>query len=260
METIRIDRSENGVATITLNRPEQANSLNTKMATELLRAIPELRADVSVGAVVLTGAGRLFCAGGDLVSLRMEAATAPEAKRFLEICHEFLLSMVQMEKPVVAAINGHAYGAGFNLALAADLLVASEEAEFCQAFVRVGAVPDLGGAYFLPQLVGMQRAKELILLARPIKAAEAREMGLVNRVVPAQDVLTVAQEMAATLANGPRWTIGVIKKMLHSGANTDLKGLLDLEANLQAVIFQSDEFREGCQAFSEKRPPNWPRR
>ncbi len=244
-----------GVTTLTLNRPDRLNALTTESGRDLEAALTEVRDDPSVGAVVLTGAGRAFCAGGDLKTLGVLADAPMAARELLLGLHRAVLAMTDLEKPVVAAVNGDAAGAGFNLALAADLIVASTEARFIEAFVRIGLVPDMGGAFFLPRLVGPHRAKEWILLGDTVPAAQAHRLGVVNRLAAPDAVLPAARELAARLAAGPRRAIGLAKQMVNRAATGDLRAALDHEAQAQPLMFQTADFREGARAFAEKRPP-----
>lgn len=247
---------DGGVAAITLNRPQALNALNVALGRELLRAFEWVRSEPSVRAVVLTGAGRAFSAGGDLRDLQAAAGT-PEGRDFVAGVGRITLAMATLEKPVIAAVNGVAAGAGFNLALAADLILAADTAKFTQAFVRVGLLPDAGGCYFLPRAVGMAKAKELIFTGDTIDAAEAERLGLINRVVPAGELMAEAMKLARRLAAGPSRAIGMAKAVLHRGAGASLPDVIDMEATAQGLLMYTADHREGVAAFLEKREPRF---
>lgn len=252
-ETILFD-STGGVATITLNRPDAFNALNAKMAFELQDAIAEIARDGGIRAVVLTGAGRAFCSGQDLRDFEMVTDPAREVREALMLRYgPLMLAMRALPKPIVGAINGVAAGAGMSLALATDLRVAADNAFFTQAFSKIGLVPDAGSNYFLPRLVGVARAMELAWTSRRVNAEEAGQIGLVNRVVPAESLMSEANALAESLANGPALAIALTKRALLQGAAASLAETLSLEAELQAECIVSEDFREGVQAFLEKR-------
>jgi 2-(1,2-epoxy-1,2-dihydrophenyl)acetyl-CoA isomerase len=240
---------EGPVLTLTLRRPERLNSLDAPLLGALGEAMAEARQDDSIRAVVLTGSGRGFSAGADLTEGPHEDVRRRLSLRYAPIVH----AMREMEKPVVAAVNGVAAGAGLSLALAADLRLAGESASFLLAFARIGLVPDAGATFFLPRLVGLGRAMELALLADQIDAAEALRIGLVNRVVPDADLATAARELAGRLARGP-FSLRLIKRALNQSLTSDLTSQLQREEDLQGLAVGSADFREGIRAFSEKRP------
>jgi len=249
---------EGGVLTLTLNRPERLNSLDDALLEALLSGLRTAREDASVRAVVITGAGRGFCAGADLVqsALRSGAGVSSGAavRAHLQEHYAPLITGIrELEKPVVAAVNGVAAGAGMSLALACDLRIAAESASFLQAFVRIGLVPDAGSTYFLPRLVGMARAMELAMLGERIPAAEALAVGLVNRVVPDASLASAAAELAGRLAEGPR-SLGLIKRALYLSSESDLRTQMAHEEDLQALAAGTADFAEGVAAFLEKRP------
>jgi 2-(1,2-epoxy-1,2-dihydrophenyl)acetyl-CoA isomerase len=253
-ETVLFD-NEGGVATITLNRPDAFNALNAKMAFELQDAFAEIARNSDIRAVILTGAGRAFCSGQDLRD-HQSGVTDPvrEVREALMLRYgPLVLAMRALPKPVVGAINGVAAGAGMSLALATDLRIAADNASFTQAFSKIGLVPDAGSNYFLPRLVGVARAMELALTSRRVSAEEAAQIGLVNRVVPADTLSTEAKTLAASLANGPALAIALTKRALLEGARSSLTEVLSLEAELQGQCIVSEDFREGVQAFLEKR-------
>lgn len=259
-ETLHLDRdAETGVATLTLDRPPR-NAMDRQLVDELAAALDAVRADEAVKAVVLTGAGKAFCAGGDLKVLADELADPEAARAFMRACHRCILSIAEMEKPVVAAVNGDAAGAGWSIALACDLIVAASEARFIMAFVRVGLVPDLGGAWQLTQLVGQHKAREWMMLGDIVTAADAERFGVVNRVVAADAVLPAAQGLAAQLAAGPARSLALMKGMVSRYGSLSLRDALDDEAEAQAIAAQTGDFREGVKAFQEKRTPVFKRK
>ena len=255
LETMHLERdSATGVALLTLDRPPR-NALDRQMAEELEIVLRAIADDEAVRALVLTGEGTAFCAGGDLKQLGEELADPEAGRSFLQACHRSVLAISEMEKPVIAAVNGDAAGAGWSIALACDLIVAATSARFIMAFVHVGLVPDLGGAWQLTQLVGQHKAREWMMLGDVVTAAEAERFGVVNQVVDAQDVLPTAQEQAERLAAGPRQALALMKGMVARYAWLPLAAALDDEAEAQATASQTEDFQEGVAAFKEKRPP-----
>ena len=255
-ETLLYDVTDH-VARITLNRPRALNALNAALKTELATAIARAANDPAVRAVLLTGAGRSFCAGGDIKE--MNPAAGPEAtKRKLDaILGSVLAPLATLKKPVIAAVNGHAVGAGFNLALACDMIVAADTAVFSQIFVRVGLVPDSGGLYFLTRVVGLNRAKELCFTGRDVSAAEAAQMGFVNRVVPAAELMDAAHALAAELARGPAIALALTKTALNLSSTASLAEMLELEGLAQAIAASTHEHKEGLAAFAARRRPDF---
>jgi 2-(1,2-epoxy-1,2-dihydrophenyl)acetyl-CoA isomerase len=247
-----------GIATVTLNRPDVLNSFNAEMRRELTAAFAEIQGDSTVRAVILTANGRGFCAGQDLRE-RLDAYDTGQAPVLGETLRReynpLILAMRRLPKPIVGAINGVAAGAGCSLALACDLRVASEQASFLEAFVRIGLVPDSGSSFFLPRLIGMARAAEMMFLADPMPAAQALELGLVNRVVPADQLQPAARELALRLAQLPTRAIGQAKRQLNLALSAGLEAVLDEEADGQAMASQTGDHVEGVKAFLEKRPP-----
>ncbi len=255
-ETLVYDVAE-GVATVTLNRPDVLNAFSIPMQRELAAVVLRLADDNAVRAVVLTGAGRAFCAGGDIGE--MEGAADPTPLESRNKLHRMLTSvlmpLVQLEKPVIAAVNGAAVGAGMNLALAADIIVAAQHARFSQVFVKVGLVPDTGGLYLLTRLIGMNRAKELCFTGRMLDASEALHMGLVNQVVAAPELMPRAQALARELAAGATAAIGLTKSLLNMAPTATLAEMAEFESYALAVVLATEDHREGIRAFREKRAP-----
>jgi 2-(1,2-epoxy-1,2-dihydrophenyl)acetyl-CoA isomerase len=258
-DTLQLDTRE-GVHTITLNNPERLNALSHQMLQELIEAFRGAERDDEVKAVVLTGAGRAFSSGADLRDFH-EETDALGQKRMGDVSDELrslvnplVLRLRSLEKPVLAAVNGVAAGAGMSLALAADIRYAAESASFLQAFVRIGLVPDGGSFYFLPRLVGPAKAVELAWTGDAVSATVALELGLVNRVLPDTQLLAATQELAARLAQGPLKTLGLIKRGMHQAHELGLERVLEMETYYQQVASQGADFYEGVAAFKEKRP------
>jgi 2-(1,2-epoxy-1,2-dihydrophenyl)acetyl-CoA isomerase len=255
--TVLVDvEAATGVATVTLNRPDALNSLTVPMKRELLAAFRRLDREASVRAVILTGAGRAFCAGQDLRE-RLEPDAAPLGEEVRERYNPIVRAMRGSPKPIVGAINGVAAGAGASLALACDIRIAAEGASFALAFGRVGLVPDSGATWFLPRLVGDARAAEMALLNEPVSAADAARIGLIGRVVPADQLLPEAQAIAARLAAGAPKAIALTKRALATTWDRDLDAALEYEAHIQDLAGRTADHREGMSAFLEKRPPNF---
>jgi 2-(1,2-epoxy-1,2-dihydrophenyl)acetyl-CoA isomerase len=245
-----------GVGTITLNRPEALNALTVPMKQELLAAFRRVEREKAIRAVLLTGAGRAFCAGQDLRE-RLEPDAEPLGVEVRERYNPIVRAMRSLPKPIVGAINGVAAGAGASLAMACDIRVASDAASFALAFGRVGLVPDSGATWFLPRLVGATRAAELALLNDPVSAADALRIGLVGRVVPAADLATEARAVAERLAAGAPRAIALTKRALNAAWDHDLEAALEYEAHLQDLAGRTKDHAEGMAAFMEKRAPRF---
>jgi 2-(1,2-epoxy-1,2-dihydrophenyl)acetyl-CoA isomerase len=246
-----------GVGTITLNRPAVLNAINPQMIAELQQVLEAVREDGEVRAVVLTGAGRGFCSGADLRARpRVQPGEAAQAggERLRRTYNPLILAIRTIEKPFIAAVNGVAAGAGCNLALACDIVLASEEARFGNVFVRIGLIPDCGGHFFLPRLVGFHKAAELMFTGDLIDAREAERLGLINRVLPAAELPRYSRDLAERLARGPTRAIGLCKRTLNVGLVADLATVLEAEAEGQGLASQTEDHWEGVQAFLEKRP------
>src|SRR2546422_1532555 len=245
------------IATITLNRPDARNALDMAMRRELVTALDEIEADPEARVVVLTGAGGHFCAGGDVKLMRDRRHTAAEGRARVALLNRLVLRLVDFPRPTIAMVDGFAVGAGCNLALCCDLVVASDRARFGEVFGKIGLVPDGGGTWLLPRLVGLARAKELIFTADIVEAAEAQRIGLVNRVVKAADLSTATRRIAERIAAGPPLALRVAKQMVNRAATSDLASALDAEAGAQAIAITSDDHQEGLAAFFEKRAPRF---
>jgi 2-(1,2-epoxy-1,2-dihydrophenyl)acetyl-CoA isomerase len=259
MEQITVER-DGAVSRITLNRPDKLNALTQVMSDELVEAFGEARDDDDVRAVLLTGAGRGFCAGQDLTEFGDAYRTGgrPDIEEHLErTYHRLIPVMVELPKPVVCAVNGVAAGAGLSLTVACDIRIASDTARFTQAFVKIGLVPDSGGTWLLPRVVGYAKALELSLTGEVIDAAAAMDIGLVSRVVPAEDLDRASGELAATLATLPTSAIGEAKSLFRGSLSADLDSALRAEAVAQARMGQTKDHLEGVMAFAEKRDPRF---
>jgi 2-(1,2-epoxy-1,2-dihydrophenyl)acetyl-CoA isomerase len=248
-----------GVMSITLNRPDVLNSFNGQMARELRGALEDARADKTVRAVLITGAGRAFCAGQDLSDVPVSAAgEALDLGAMVRATYNPVIKSIRkLELPVVCAVNGVAAGAGANLAIACDIVLAAENASFIQSFAKVGLIPDSGGTFFLPRIVGLPRATALMMTAEKIDARRAYEIGMVYRVCPADSLQQEAMTLAAELAAMPTRGLGLTKRALNESMANDLEAQLDLEADLQREAGRTRDFVEGVSAFLEKRKPNF---
>ena len=250
----------NGVATITLNRPERLNALTFEVYRELTDTFAELRNDDSVRVVVITGAGRAFCSGGDVHDIIGElfSRDMEGLLEFTRMTCELVRNIRELPKPVIASLNGTTAGAGACIALASDIRVASEEAKIAFLFVKVGlSGADMGAAYLLPRLVGLAKATELLYTGDFISASEAERIGLYNRVVPASELAGVTQELAERLARGPAFALAKTKEMLNRELNMDLESALECEAQAQAICMQHPDYREAYEAFVAKRDPKF---
>lgn len=249
-------RVHDGVATITLNRPEARNALSDAMKHELAEALPAAAADPAVHALVLTGAGGVFCAGGDLRGMeQMRATMTVERWRDrMRSLHPLIQALVGFDKPLVAAVDGAAYGAGFSIALTADFVLASPRARFCLSFMRVGLVPDFAAMYTLPRVVGVQRAKELMLSAREVAADEALRLGIAMEVVPGDGLLARAQELARSFAGASPLAVSLVKNEVGASLASDLRTLLASEADHQALCFETEAHRSAVRRFLAKEP------
>jgi len=256
---------QGGVATLTLNRPEARNALTTGLFLEMERVLLEVEKDDAVRAVVLTGAGRSFSAGADLKPVSKEERRRSEAPSFpgdaggniLERGNRCILRLRELAKPVLGSINGDAVGIGCSLALATDLRIASDAARFGVVFSRIGLAPDGGASHLLRELVGTAKALELLFTGDLIDAGEALRLGLVNRVVPPDDLADATRELAERLARGPTLAYGAAKAAVHASADLPFEALLDFEARNQRVVSRSDDVKEGIRSFLERRKPEF---
>lgn len=257
-ENILLFEKKDGYAVITMNRPDKLNAFNDELTFKLQDALKEAEKDPDVRAVVLTGAGRGFCSGQDLQNRDFSDNTAARPSLGDSIRRRYnpiVLKLRRMEKPIIAAVNGVAAGAGASLAFACDLRIVADNATFVQSFTKVGLVPDSGATFVLPRLIGLTKAYELMISADKIDAAKAMDLGLVNKVVPLGQLMPEALEMAAKLAKGPTKAFGLTKRAVNKAIFPDLEELLEYEAHLQEIAGRSDDFQEGVKAFIEKRQP-----
>ena len=245
-----------GVGTITLDRPDALNSLDATLKAELLATLREAGRDGSVRVVIVTGAGRAFCAGQDLKE-RLAPDPTPLEVEVRERFNPIVLAMRSLPKPIIAAVNGVAAGAGASLAFAADLRIAAEGASFILAFGRIGLVPDSGASWFLPRLVGAAHAAELLYLADPMPAEEALRIGLVSQVVPAEALMDHARTLAAKVAQGSPTALALTKRALDRSLEVGLAEALDHEASLQGIAGRTADHAEGLAAFVDRRPPRF---
>ena len=257
-ENILINDSQ-GILTITLNRPEKLNAFIGHMRRDLAEALEHAGSDRSVRVVVITGAGRAFCAGGDVefMAQLMERHDTEEFARILGAGRRVIMAIRQMTKPVIAAVNGTAAGAGCNLAFACDLRIASTDASFTQSFIKVGLNPDWGGTFFLPRLVTPNKACELFFLGETIKAEEAERLNLVNQVVRPDDLESATLQLAERLRAAPPIALAAAKQAVYTSEAHSLEEMLRYETEAQLRCFESDDGHEGVRAFLEKREPHF---
>ena len=257
-ETILYE-TQDGVARITLNDPERLNPITRPMLREIRIALGQIEEDETVRGLVLTGAGRGFCSGQDLTEAVIQTGNPAEtvARSLDEFYHPMIDALRALRVPTIAAVNGIAAGAGANIALHCDLVIAAQSASFVEAFTRIGLVPDCGGTWLLPRLVGEARARALMLLAEPLSAEEAVAWGLIYRAAPDESFAEEVRALAARLAKGPTRAYTMIREALESGASHGLSAQLDVERELQAAAAGSADFREGVAAFREKRTPRF---
>ena len=251
-----LEKIENGVATLTLNRPDSLNAFSSEQQEMLREALPRLGTDPSVGVIVITGAGRAFCAGGDVKSMGQRNQMPYEARvEAIRTMHLLPQIMRTVPKVIIGMINGPAFGAGLGLAMACDLRIAGRSAKFGTAFGKIGYSGDFGGSWFLTQLVGTQMARELYFLGDSFDAERAEKIGLVSRVVDDADLLSETMVLARRIAEGPRVAYGYMKRNLHAAESESLVTVLEMEAVHQARTAQTDDHREARTAFIEKRRP-----
>ncbi len=248
---------ENKIAYISLNRPDVFNSFNREMALSLQNILDDCESNVEVRAMVLTGNGKAFCAGQDL-----KEVTSPELnpgfKKILEEHYNPIISRIRnIKKPIIAAVNGVAAGAGANIALACDVVVAHEHVSFIQAFSKIGLIPDSAGTFFLPRLIGFQKASALAMLGEKVSAEEAERIGMIYKVIPLETFKEEIEKLALKLANMPTKALGMIKELLNQSLNNDLETQLKMESKYQIEAAQSDDYAEGVAAFIEKRKPEF---
>jgi len=253
-QAVVLEKHENGEAWVTINQPEAMNALTQPVLDDLLRIARETNADDTVKVIVLTGAGRAFCAGGDIK--RFSEGFAPEeGVSYLEGIHEVVRAWVGLKKPVIAAVNGAAMGAGMSLMLLCDLVYAADNAKMGCAFVNMALVPDCGLAYFLPRIVGLQCAKELVFSGRTVTAQEAKELGIVSAVFASDELHSQVMTIASKLAAGPPLALRYAKRLIDAGNEMDFNTLLHMESVVQGRMTQTEDAKEAVDAFLNKRRP-----
>ena len=250
-ETLLVNLDDH-VVMVRMNRAESMNALEYRLRTDLVDCLQTLSEDDEVRVVVLIGNGNAFCAGGDLRELRHQMKI-DQARKYVNHVNRVILAIQNMEKPVIASVNGAAMGAGFSIVMACDLIVASETARFSQSFVHVGLIPDSGGTYFTPRIFGLQRAKEFAFTGKILSSNEMAGLGLINRVVSPEELENKAIELAHQIAKAPTLALGLTKRLLNQSWSSNLEEMLDLEAQYQAACMQSEDHMEGIRAFYEKR-------
>jgi 2-(1,2-epoxy-1,2-dihydrophenyl)acetyl-CoA isomerase len=256
-DTILTERRE-GYRVITLNKPDRLNSFNEAMHAALMTVLLDAEADSGCRALIITGAGRGFCAGQDLSDRVFSPGQTPDLSSTLEFLYNPLVRKLrELQIPVVCAVNGVAAGAGANIALACDIVLAARSAKFIQAFAKLGLVPDSGGTWFLPRLVGSARARALALLAEPVPAEQAESWGMIWKAVDDASLMEEAHRLAAHFATQPTIGLGLIKRALDASATNDLSSQLDLERDLQGQAGRTPDYMEGVMAFFEKRQPRF---
>lgn len=245
---------QGGVSKITLNRPEVFNSFNRKMALDFQAALKSAAEDETVRAIFVTGEGKAFCAGQDLAEAT--SSDGPSMEQIVKEHYNPIISLIRtIEKPVIAAVNGVAAGAGANIALACDITIARQSASFIQAFSKIGLIPDSGGTFFLPRLIGTQKALALMMTGDKVSAVEAEAMNMIYKAIPDEDFETFVAQFAQQIASLPTRGLGLTKKAVNQSLNNDLETQLDWEGILQVEAGQTQDFKEGVQAFLEKRKP-----
>ncbi|QGZ63039.1 enoyl-CoA hydratase/isomerase family protein [Paraburkholderia acidisoli] len=256
-DELLIDHAE-GITTLTFNRPHAKNALDLPMRAALREAVHAIRADRNVRAVILRGSEGNFCSGGDVRGMNVESAEA--GRNRVDDLHGWVAQLLELDRPVIAAVDGVAYGAGFSFALAADFVIATPRARFCMPFMKVGLVPDCGALYTLPRIVGMARARDLIFTAREANAEEARAMGIVLEIAGAEALDARANAIARALASASPAAFALTKRALNASLTSDLRTMLELESLGQGLAFSTDFHREAVQRFRDKATPlfHWP--
>ena len=251
---------EDAIVILTLNRTDKLNALTIDMVDRLPGIVEDIRMDDSLKVLIITGAGRSFCAGADVGRMGSGYFSRDRVKTRREVTsppgYQYL-ALSQLEKPTIAAINGIAVGAGISIALACDIRIASEQARFTAAWVKRGLIPDAGATYFLPRLLGISKALELMFTGDVVDAAEAERIGLVNRVVPHDDLMTVTRELARKIAEGPSVAIELMKRVAYMGLVQDLETQFNFESYAQRVCTRTEDHKEGIEAFMQKRQPQF---
>ncbi|HBH12845.1 MAG: Putative enoyl-CoA hydratase PaaG [Clostridiales bacterium 38_11] len=247
---------KDSIATITFNRPDSLNSLHPSLIEQTVIALKQAEKENAIRVIVLTGAGKAFCSGGDIQYID-QLTSVMEKRAYIYSAGELIDAIMNLRKPVIAMVNGVAAGAGFNIALACDIIFVSKKAKFAQSFSKVGLVPDAGGTYNLPRIVGLHKAKELMFLADLISADEALALGIVNYVVDYEELKNATYDFAERLSQSAPIAISFIKSALNSSLESDLKTVLQNEVSNQTVCLQTEDCKEGINAFKEKRTPKF---
>ena len=251
--TVKCVIEEDGIAVVSLNRPEILNVLSNTMCKEATQLLKSLEKDPNVRAIVLTGEGRAFCAGLDLSEIRTGEGDTVSIYRRMEAANSLIVLLTQIMKPIVAAVNGVATASGMNLCLACDLVVASRNAKFSQNFGHVGLIPDVGGAYLLPRIAGVSKAKEIIFLDRELSAEEAQRLDIVTQLVEPEQVMDTAKTLARKMAAGPSFAFSIAKKMLGKCEEMDITSALHMESLSQALLTNTEDHKKGMEAFFARR-------
>ena len=251
--TVKCVIEEDGIAVVSLNRPEILNVLSNTMCKEATKLLKSLEKDPNVRAIVLTGEGRAFCAGLDLSEIRTGEGDTVSIYRRMEAANSLIVLLTQIMKPIVAAVNGVATASGMNLCLACDLVVASRSAKFSQNFGHVGLIPDVGGAYLLPRIAGVSKAKEIIFLDRELSAEEAQRLDIVTQLVEPEQVMDTAKTLARKMAAGPSFAFSIAKKMLGKCEEMDITTALHMESLSQALLTNTEDHKKGMEAFFARR-------
>lgn len=260
MSLIEVSSPDEGVQTILLNQPEKMNALTAAMWRDLNQAVRAAERDDAIRALVITGAGKAFCSGADVSEFTADANAFDPGEGLRGTINPLMTRLHTLEKPVLAAVNGVAAGAGLSLALACDVRIAAESARMVVAFIRIGLVPDGGLFYFLPRLIGPAKTLELAWTGEPLSASDAYDLGMLNTVVPDAEVLSKTQELASRLAAAPRKSLALIKRAVNQAHELPLERVLELEAGYQTIAARDANFAEGLAAFREKRAPRFNRR
>jgi 2-(1,2-epoxy-1,2-dihydrophenyl)acetyl-CoA isomerase len=249
---------KDAIGTITLNRPDKLNALNRAMIADLTKLSTALVSMEAVKVVIITGAGRAFCAGGDLMEMQSYSGdSSAQQMKYMDTVSTMTIAYINIPKPVIAAVNGPATGAGNNIALGADIAIASDKAKFSEIFAQVGLVPDVGGTYLLPRIVGLPKAKELAFTMRMVEAEEALRLGMVSQVVPHDSLMEQAYTLARSLVNGPSFAYAMAKRLLNRSFENNIHTVMDYEMFTQAICLLSHDCQEGANAFLEKRKPSF---
>jgi 2-(1,2-epoxy-1,2-dihydrophenyl)acetyl-CoA isomerase len=257
METVIYEKSD-GIATVTLNRPERMNAVTPKLCADLKQVLDMIEVDDDVRCVILTGAGRAFSAGGDMETIKeFQTMDPPDSRRRLQWSTRLIQQLYMLEKVTIARINGDAIGGGASFALACDFAIAAEEARFGFVFSNLGIIPDLGCMYFLPRIVGLRTAKRLVFEGNIFSAEEAFNMGIVSELVTSENLDATVNRLAEKMASRPKDSQGMMKHIMQKGMEMDLGSLIDREIEAQSLFWKTRDHREGLQAFIEKRVPNF---